>query len=132
MLSFMKKRQRFKMNKDDKTLTEVRETIGHKIQEIRKRSSHSAEKVAKALNITREALTQIETGRNNANAVLLWRLAYLFNCKVEDFFPNVPSGFSLNKVDLRLLAKEDERAPEWAQKLQKISNKENKNVSKKD
>lgn len=120
------------MNKDEKTLTEVREAIGQKIQEIRKRAGHSAKRVAKELNMTREALTQIETGRNNANAVFLWRLAYLFNCKIEDFFPNVPSGFSLNKVDLRLLAQEDERAPAWAQKLQKVSNKENKNVSKKD
>ena len=126
----MKKQKRFKINKDEKTHTEIREAIGKKIQEARKRLGHSAERIAKELNITREALTQIETGRNNVNAVLLWRLAYLFGCKVEDFFPNVPSGFSLSKVDLRLLAKEDERAPAWAQALQNLSNKKNKNVPK--
>lgn len=96
---------------------ELRKAIGRKIKGIRKQIGHSAELVAGELGITREALTHIETGRNNITAVSLWKLACLFNCKISDFFPTIPGGYSLSKVDLTLLAREDERAAEWAKKL---------------
>jgi transcriptional regulator with XRE-family HTH domain len=96
---------------------EVKKSVGAKIQDIRNKLGQSASTVASRLDVSREALTHIETGRNNINAVQLWTLACLFGCEINDFFPNVPEGFSLSKLDLKLLAKEDEKAPEWAERL---------------
>ena len=104
---------------NDRVLAEdaVRKAIGKKIREMRDKLGHSALRIATELNISREAITHIETGRNNISAVALWKLATLFNCDIEDFFPNVPDGFALTKVDLQKVAQEDESAADWAKTL---------------
>ncbi len=99
------------------TDTEIRIEIGKKIREMRDKLGHSASRIAEELGISREAITHIETGRNNISAVSLWKLAVLFKCDVEDFFPTVPDGYALTKVDLHKIAQEDERAAIWAENL---------------
>lgn len=99
------------------TEKEIRESIGRRIQEMRGKLGLSASRIAEELGISREAITHIETGRNNISAVSLWKLAVLFKCDPRDFFPAVPDGYALTKVDLRKLAQEDEKAPEWAERL---------------
>lgn len=96
---------------------EIRESIGRKIKEMRGKLNLGASRIADELHISREAITHIETGRNNISAVSLWKLAVLFKCDPRDFFPTVPDGFALTKVDLRKLAQEDQKAPEWAERL---------------
>lgn len=96
---------------------QIRETVGRKIKQERDRRSQSGEKVAKKIGISRVALTHIEKGRNNINAVQLWKLACVFGCDPADFFPPIPQGFSLTTVDYKKIAKEDERAEEWAKEL---------------
>jgi len=113
-----------KMQTDPSASDEIKKAIGAKIQGIRNKLGQSASVVASGLGITREALTHIENGRNNINAVQLWKLACLFGCEIDNFFPSIPEGFSLSKVDLRLLAKEDLKAPEWAERL--LNNSKNK------
>ncbi|PIZ78888.1 MAG: hypothetical protein COY01_02930 [Candidatus Pacebacteria bacterium CG_4_10_14_0_2_um_filter_40_20] len=95
----------------------VRQSIGKKIKEMRNKLGFSALKVSKHLGISREAVTHIETGRNNISAVGLWKLATLFNCQVSDFFPDIPNGFALTSVDLHKLAQEDQSAADWAEKI---------------
>lgn len=104
---------------DDRVVAEdeVRKAIGKKIREMRDKLGHSALRIATELKISREAITHIETGRNNISAVALWKLATLFNCDIEDFFPDVPDGFALTKVDLQKVAQEDENAATWAKRL---------------
>ena len=104
---------------DDRVLVEdeVRKAIGKKIREMRDKLGHSASRIATELKISREAITHIETGRNNISAVSLWKLAILFNCDIEDFFPDVPDGFALTKVDLQKVAQVDENAATWAKRL---------------
>lgn len=99
------------------TDAEIRQEIGKKIREMRDKLRHSAASIAEKIGISREALTHIETGRNNITATSLWKLAVLFHCDVEDFFPDVPDGYAISKVDLSLLAQEDEKAAKWAEKL---------------
>ena len=108
-----------KVTIDDRALAEiaVRKAIGEKIREMRDKLGHSALRIATELKVSREAITHIETGRNNISAVALWKLATLFNCDVTDFFPSVPNGYALTKVDLHKVAQEDENAAEWATKL---------------
>lgn len=104
---------------DDRILAEdeVRKAIGKKIREMRDKLGHSALRISTELKVSREAITHIETGRNNISAVALWKLATLFNCDIEDFFPHVPDGYALTKVDIHKVAQEDENAAEWATRL---------------
>jgi transcriptional regulator with XRE-family HTH domain len=105
--------------KEDREIAEdeVRKAIGKKIREMRDKLGLSALRVSTELNISREAITHIETGRNNISAVALWKLAVLFNCDIEDFFPNIPDGYALTKVDLQKVAQENESAADWAKVL---------------
>src|SRR5258708_39821389 len=78
---------------------EIREAIGTRIAEIRRKRKLSARLVGEKLNISREAVTHIETGRNNVTALSLWKLATLFRCDIKDFFPDVPEGYGLTRID---------------------------------
>lgn len=119
--------KKVKINSDDKNdaESEVRKSIGKRIREIRNKLGFSALTVSEHLGISREAVTHIETGRNNLSAVALWKLATLFDCDVSDFFPDIPDGFALTAVDIRKVAQESESAAEWARK---IFNKEKRAV----
>src|SRR3989344_3927017 len=72
---------------------DLKKYIGRQIASIRKGSDLTARQVAERLKVSRETLTQIETGRNNPTALMLWKLACLFQCEVSDFFPQIPEGF---------------------------------------
>lgn len=102
----------------DATEVEIRAVIGRRIADKRKKLGLSARRVAEELNISREAVTHIETGRNNITAVSLWKLATLFNCSPADFFPEVPDGYALTRVDARKIEQEGgEQAARWARRL---------------
>ncbi len=97
---------------------EIRLEIGQRIAELRRKRGISARLVGEKLDISREAVTHIEKGRNNINAVALWELATLFNCNIKDFFPNVPDGYALTKVDKDNVEKEGgPKAVRWADEL---------------
>lgn len=97
-----------------KTDEEIRRDIGRKIKAIRSQQRLKAFAVANKLGMSREALTHIETGRNNVNAVTLWKLAALLKCEVADFFPVVPDGFGFTESEFEKIAKENEKAARWA------------------
>ena len=100
-----------------KATEELRGEIGKKIQETRKRAGLTALHVADELEISREALTQIETGRNNVTATMLWKLAGLLGCEPDMFFPPVPKDHALTTADVAKVAKINERAAEWAKTI---------------
>lgn len=104
---------------DDRVLAEdeVRKAIGKKIREMRDKLGLTALQIATKLDVSREAITQIENGRNNISAVALWQLATLFHCDIQDFFPVIPDGFALTRVDLQKVAQESPKAAEWAERL---------------
>jgi len=113
----MKKKQ-VTINDRDVADEEIKKEIGRTIKEMRGKLSLSAQTVANNLEISREAVTHMETGRNNISAVSLWKLATLFNCEIRDFFPPVPDGYALTKVDLRKVAQESgEKGVKWAERL---------------
>lgn len=95
---------------------ELKKLIGGKIKRIRRRRDRSARWVAEQADTTRAALTQIENGRNNVNAALLWKIANVLHCDVKEFFPAVPDSTSLNQSDLDIIALEDKQAAEFAKK----------------
>jgi transcriptional regulator with XRE-family HTH domain len=102
---------------NDETDEEIRKHVGKKIREMRNKLGQTAQRIADELGLSREAITHIETGRNNISAVSVWKLATLFNCAVADFFPSIPDGYELTDVDLHKIAQEDEKAAQWAEKL---------------
>lgn len=102
------------INPKDATDAEIKADIAKRVREMRKKLNLSASQIAKKLGISREAVTHIETGRNNISAVSLWKLATLFHCDIKDFFPAIPDGFALTKVDLHKVAQEDKNAAKWA------------------
>lgn len=91
--------------------SDMRQMISDHIQRLRKQKGLSAETVATRLGISRSALTQIETGRNNVNAVIIYKLAYLYGCEFKDFFPEIQHSPGLTKSDLDKV--ESERAKEF-------------------
>jgi transcriptional regulator with XRE-family HTH domain len=97
---------------------EIRTEIGSRISDLRRRRRLSARLVAERLGISREAITHIENGRNNITATTLWKLATLFRCSIEEFFPSVPDGFGITRDDADKIALEGgQRAARWAEKL---------------
>ena len=100
--------------------SDLKKLIGGRIQRIRKRMDKTARLVAEQANISRESLTQIENGRNNINAVLLWKIAAVLKCDIKDFFPAVPDSASLTQNDIKIIAAEDKQAAEFAKKAFKI------------
>jgi len=103
---------------DDGIEQEIRQAIGSRIAELRRKRKISARLVGEKLKISREAVTHIETGRNNVTALALWKLATLFRCEIDDFFPAVPDGYGLTKVDTDKIAQEGgQKAAGWAKEL---------------
>jgi len=101
----------------NQTDIEIRETIGLRIKQVRQQRHLPAKTIAGKLGITRSALTLIEGGRNNVNAVTLWKIACLLGCGIEEFFPDPAGGYSLSKRDLALLEREDKKVVRWAKDL---------------
>jgi transcriptional regulator with XRE-family HTH domain len=117
------KKKKDTINDRDATDEEIKKEIGRTVKEMRGKLRLSALTVATSLEISREAVTHIETGRNNISGVLLWKLAILFNCEMQDFFPAVPDGYALTKVDLHKVAQESgQKGVKWAEKLFKKKN----------
>lgn len=113
---------------DDKKLAakQLQANIGRRIQNIRRDSRLTARQVADGLQITRAALTLIETGRNSVNAVMLWRLAGLLGCDIGDFFPSPPKEYRLTQYDVQKISKIDPGAAEWSKVL--FSKKQNHEI----
>lgn len=100
---------------------ELKKLIGGKVGRVRRRRDHTARWVAEQTGITRIALTQIENGRNNISAVLLWKIASVLHCDIKEFFPAVPDSTALNQADLNTIALEDKQAAEFAKRAFKKS-----------
>jgi molybdate-binding protein/DNA-binding XRE family transcriptional regulator len=63
-----------------------RDTITCKVKEFRLAKGWSQEELAKNLDIRRQAVYDIESGRYLPNTAIALRLARLFGCRVEDLF----------------------------------------------
>ena len=100
---------------------ELKKLIGGKVKRVRRRRDRTARWVGEQAGISRIALTQIENGRNNISAVLLWKIASVLHCDIKEFFPAVPDSSALNQADLSTIALEDKQAAEFAKRAFKKS-----------
>jgi transcriptional regulator with XRE-family HTH domain len=94
--------------------------IGGRIKRVRNRKNMSAQTLADQISMTRNALTQIETGRNAIGAIQLWKIAGALHCSVSEFFPEVPDSSSLQQNDIAQIAEENTKAAVYMKKAYRI------------
>ena len=58
----------------------------NKLKEYRERKKISQEKLAEAVNVTRQTIISIEAGRYVPSLELALKFSNFFKCKVEDLF----------------------------------------------
>lgn len=102
--------------KKESAKKKIQEAIGNNIRRIRisARKFLSAEMVANRLGISRVTLTQIERGKKNINAALLWELCCLLGCEISDLFPPIKEGYQLSERDVKEIKKIDPNAVNYA------------------
>ena len=58
----------------------------NKIEEIRKERGIRQEEFAKALGVSRQTISSLETGRYNPSIFLAWKIARYFGMTIEEVF----------------------------------------------
>ena len=58
----------------------------NRIEEIRKAAGIRQEDFAKALGVSRQTISSLETGRYNPSIQLAYKIARYFNLSIEDVF----------------------------------------------
>ncbi len=104
----------------------IRIMIGERIKRARERKGLSALTLGESVGVSRSAITQIETSRNNVSATLLWRIACALHCSITDFFPEVPESSSLLQSDIDRIAAENVEAAHLMKKAGFIKKKREK------
>lgn len=112
----MPKNKSSKIEVKVETDDDLKRIIGGRVRRARKRLDRTARWLAEQIGSSRVALTQIENGRNNINATLLWKIASVLHCEMKEFFPDVPDSTSLSQTDLNTIALENKQAAEFAKK----------------
>jgi transcriptional regulator with XRE-family HTH domain len=116
----MTKKKGGTINVDAQEDEDLKKIIGSRIQRARRHLGRTADWVARGIGISRGAITQVENGRNNISAALLWRIASVLECDIKDFFPDVPDSKTLNQADYEKIKREDARAALYAKKAFKM------------
>lgn len=57
-----------------------------RIQELRKQNKMSQEELAKAVGVTRQTITSLESEKYTASLVLAHKIAVVFQLTIEDIF----------------------------------------------
>lgn len=70
-------------------IKEEREKLGINIKVERTKSQLTQQQVADMIGIDRKAYSYIEQGKRKSDSLLLFKLANLFNCKIEDFYMGI-------------------------------------------
>ena len=60
--------------------------MNNNIKKYRKLLKLRQEDLAESLNVTRQTINAIEAGKHNPSLKLAFKLAKIFNCRIEDLF----------------------------------------------
>ena len=60
--------------------------VKNRIEEIRKGRGIRQEEFAKALGVSRQTISSLETGRYNPSIFLAWKIARYFDMSIEEVF----------------------------------------------
>jgi putative transcriptional regulator len=67
-------------------IRQQKHTIKNHLKELREEKDWTQKKIADELNITRQTVYSIEKGTYNPSLLLAFKIAKLFDCKIEDIF----------------------------------------------
>lgn len=82
-----------KVNKE-----ELARYIGNKIKEMRVSQGKTQEELALMLDTTKQSIGRYEKGLRRANQDLLFELADIFDCSINDFFPPIETMTSIESI----------------------------------
>lgn len=77
---------------------ELAQYIGNKIKEMRISQGKTQEDLALLLNTTKQSIGRYENGLRRANQDLLFDLADIFGCSINDFFPPIEQKSSIESI----------------------------------
>ena len=77
---------------------ELARYIGNKIKEMRINQGKTQEELALALDTTKQSIGRYEKGLRRANQDLLFELADIFDCSINDFFPPIETMTSIESI----------------------------------
>lgn len=77
---------------------ELAQYIGNKIKEMRISQGKTQEDLALLLNTTKQSIGRYENGSRRANQDLLFELADIFDCSINDFFPPIETTASIESI----------------------------------
>ena len=60
--------------------------IGNKISELRKKNNYTQEELAEKLNVSRQTISSIETGKYNPSLELAFAISDFFGKRIEEIF----------------------------------------------
>ncbi|MFN7136268.1 MAG: helix-turn-helix transcriptional regulator [Thermomonas sp.] len=65
--------------------------MNNRLRELRERQSWSQAELALRLDVSRQTVNALETGKYDPSLPLAFRIARLFDCRIEDvFLPDAP------------------------------------------
>ena len=74
------------MGMESKLSTERRAAVKNRLEEIRKQHGIKQEELAAALEVSRQTIGSLETGRYNPSILLAFKIARYFGMQIEDIF----------------------------------------------
>lgn len=77
---------------------EIYENFGRLVAERRKRSKITQEAFAKALNLSRASIANIERGKQAVQLHLIFQIATILNAEVQEFIPSLNQGIHTIQV----------------------------------
>ena len=77
---------------------ELARYIGNKIKEMRVNQGKTQEELALMLDTTKQSIGRYEKGLRRANQDLLFELADIFDCSINDFFPPIETMTSIESI----------------------------------
>ena len=58
----------------------------NRIEDLRKQNGLTQQKLAENLDVSRQTIISLESGRYNPSILLAYKIARTFNCTIEDVF----------------------------------------------
>ena len=74
------------MGMESKLSTERRAAVKNRLEEIRKQHGIKQEELAAALEVSRQTIGSLESGRYNPSILLAFKIARYFGMQIEDIF----------------------------------------------
>ncbi len=112
-----KKHSKINSTNEIEPIDRLKKDIAERIRRARRARDYTVQYVADSIDISREALNQIERGKNHINAVTLYKLATRLDCPLTTFFPEIDGDFALGPKGRTLITEADPGSLAWIEDM---------------